>query len=79
MSNRLSTAVVKGPIDDDGKWNVIACGYGENNKYGYFICKESRTETGDIIYTDITEFYVKEDEKTFQQVINDFKNRFPPD
>lgn len=78
MSKRYSVAVVKGPKDDDGKLNVITCGYGENNQYGYSICKESQTKTGGYLYTDESHFFVKQDETTFETALEQFKQLFPP-
>lgn len=79
--NRLSV-FNSGVFDDDGKELVISCGYTNGGKFGYFICKETRTgkslsET-DVVnyvyeYTDQTAFYLKENEKTYQRVLEDVK------
>lgn len=77
MSKRFSLAVVKGPTDPDGKTNVIIPAYNNKNDYGYMICKESRTKDGGFTYTDISHFFTKEGNHTYQQALNTFKELFP--
>lgn len=67
-----------GIFDSDNKETVISCGYTKGNKFGYFICKEKVTTCGDphkevYEYTDQVAFYPKENEKTYQRVLEDVK------
>lgn len=79
--NRLSVHNT-GIFDDGGRELVIACGYTHGGKFGYFVCKEIRvgnalSETDTINYeyrySDQTAFYLKENEKTYQRVLEDVK------
>lgn len=82
--NRLSV-FNSGVFDANGRELVISCGYTNGGKFGYFICKELRvgkplSET-DVInyeyeYTDQTAFYLKENEKTYQRVLEHVKQVF---
>lgn len=76
MSTRFSHALVIGPKNIDGSINVIIPGYC-HNKLGYWICVQSRTKDGGYLYSDQIEFFVKEDETTFQRVVDQFKLLFP--
>lgn len=75
--NRLSV-FNSGEFDDDGRELVIACGYTNGAKFGYFICKEkaSGNPLNEVYeYTDQTAFYLKENEKTYQRVLEDVKRQ----
>ena len=75
--NRLSV-FNSGVYDDEGRELVISCGYSNAAKFGYFVCKEKVTASGNphdevYEYTDQTAFYLKENEKTYQRVLEDVK------
>lgn len=67
-----------GVFDAAGNELVISCGYTNGGKFGYFICREKVTAVGNLHdetyeYTDQTAFYLKENEKTYQHVLEDVK------
>ena len=69
-----------GVFDDEGRELVISCGYTHGGKFGYFVCKEKVTAVGNphdetYEYTDQTAFYLKENEKTYQRVLEDVKRQ----
>ena len=71
-----------GSYDDDGRELVISCGYSSDYKFGYFICKEKVTAEGNphdetYEYTDVHSFYPKENETTYQRVLEDLKRMLP--
>lgn len=73
--NRLSV-FNSGVFDENDRELVIACGYTNGAKFGYFVCKEKAS--GNPLnegyeYTDQTAFYLKENEKTYQRVLEDVK------
>lgn len=61
-----------GVRDDKGRETVIACGYSVGTQFGYFICKEAVSSEG-FVYSDVTAFYPKENEKTYSKVLEDLK------
>lgn len=73
-----SLTIFNGPEAENGKRHVIACGYNDEGKFGYFICKELATSK-QFLYEEIEAFYPRESEKTYQQVLLTFKNQFSAD
>lgn len=73
-SSRLS--VFNSGVVDGDKEVVIACGYDSNYKFGYFICNEhTEGSPGNevYVYTDVRSFYPKENERTYQAVLENLK------
>lgn len=74
---RLS--VFNSGVYDGDRELVVACGYDDTNyKFGYFICYEHVEGSPDApvyVYTDVQSFYPKENEHTYQRVLDEFKSK----
>lgn len=65
--------------DDQRRIPVVACGYADDGRFGYFLCMEKNTHDGNphqdyYEYSDVKEFYPKENNQTYQTVLKAFKD-----